>query len=76
MFIGFWILLKENIIVSKDCIEKYENWISKEDQDDEDKIKYSPKNIVILPVKFKARYFLPKEILIVRVTNKEFVVVA
>ena len=76
MFFYVRFLLKENVIVSKDCIEKYKNWISKEDKDDEETVAYSPVDIVILPMKFKATYFLPKEVLVVRVTNKQFVVVA
>ena len=42
----------------------------------EEHVEYSPIDSIEPPVKFKATYFLPKETLVVRVTNKEFVVVA
>ena len=75
MFFCFWLLFEQNVIVPENCIRENNKRIGEEDQDREEKIEYFPVKVVILPVKLKATYFLPKVVLIVRMTDKKFVVV-
>ena len=75
MFFCFWILLEENVIVPKNCIKENNKRICEEDKDREEKIENFPIKVEIIPVKFKATNFLPKVVLIVWMTDKEFVVV-
>ena len=75
MFLSYWLLSKENIIVAKDCIQEDNKRVGEKDQDGEEDVKKFPVAVVILPVEFKSTDFSPEVILIVGVTYKHLVVV-